>query len=194
MSYSGALEHGNIDSLQQLNDDVLGEVVREAERRLDAQLTTANAADQRAMAWAAILVTGSIAIIGASAALLVGGKSLLLAGLGVGISAILGTAIFKATVVFRPKDWHFPGNIPANWAPELWQCHGTATSCNIRQAKLEQASSLDEQIRENVQAAKEAGEQLKLSMDLALFSVVAGVVGVGLLVLLTAIGVVDASL
>lgn len=183
------MDQSNLDSLQKLDDDVLREVVREAERRLDAQLATANAGDQRAMAWAAILVTGAVAITGASAALLVGGKSLLLAAVGIFVSGLLGAAILNAIDVFRPKDWHFPGNSPANWVPELWQCHGTGTPCDLRQASIEQARSLDEQIRDNAKFAQEAGEKLKHSMNLACGAVLFGVVTVGILILGQAIGI-----
>lgn len=177
----------NLDSLNQLDDDVLQEVVREAERRLDAQLATATAADQRAMAWAAMLVTGAVAITGASAALLVGGTNLLLAGIGVVVSFLLGIALFKAIDAFRPKGWNFPGNRPENWLPEHWQCSGTGLACNIRQARLEQAASLDEQIIDNAEAAEASARDLKLSMDLAVFAVAVGVLSVGILIVAKAI-------
>jgi hypothetical protein len=178
----------NLQSLGKLDDAVLREVVREAERRLDAQLATANAADQRAMSWAAILVTGAVALVGASAALLVAGKSLALATVGLVVSGLLGVALLKAIDVFRPKEWHFPGNEPVNWLPENWQCHGSGAACDLRQAMLEQAASLDTQIRGNAHQAKVAGDQLKLSMDFALYAVVVGIVSVALLTLAQAAG------
>lgn len=177
-----------MESLRELDNDVLREVVREAERMLDAQLTTANAADQRAMAWAALITSGAVAILGGSAALLVTGKSLAVAGVGVIVAMIMGFAILKASDVVRPKDWHFPGNMPSNWAPDQWQCYGEGISCDLHQAMLEQASLLDEQIRENVDAARRSGEMLKLSMDLAIFAIAIGVLAVGGLVAIQALG------
>lgn len=185
--YGVKMEKTDLDSLNQLDDEVLREVVREAERTLDAQLTTATAADQRAMAWAAMLVTGAVALTGASAALLVSGKNLLLAGIGVFISFLLGIALLKAIDTFRPKEWHYPGNRPANWLPANWQCDGSGTPCNIRQARLEQAVSLDEQIVENANAADAAGRELKLSMDLAVYTIVVGIVLVGILIIAKAV-------
>lgn len=188
-AYTSIMAQSNLDSLAHLEDAVLREVVREAERRLDAQLATATAADQRATAWAAILVTAAVAITGASAALLVNGKNLLLAAVGIVVAALLGISLMRAIDVFRPKDWHFPGNSPRNWVPELWQCHGTGQPCNLRQATIEQAASLDEQIEDNAEAAKWAGEQLKFSMDLALWAVALGVVAVGMILLAHLVGV-----
>lgn len=178
----------NLESLQNLGSDVLKEVVREGERRLDAQLATANAADQRAMAWAALLVTVAAAVLGGSAALLVTGKNLLLAATGVGVALMLGVAIMKAIDVVRPKNFDFPGNQPRNWLPENWQCHGTGQECDMRQALLEQAATLDAQIADNAALAAEAGSQLRISMDLALYAVVLGAIFVGLLILVAAAG------
>ncbi|GGC15341.1 hypothetical protein GCM10011494_37730 [Novosphingobium endophyticum] len=183
------MEKRNLDSLQTLDDDVLREVVREGEKLLDAQLMTANAADQRAMAWAALLVTGAIAVIGGSAALLVSGKHLALAVVGIVVAAIMGVAISKATNVVRPADWHFPGNRPGNWLPEHWQCHGLGIQCDMHQAMLEQAASLEEQICDNAAASAESGKELRSSMSWALFAVIIGVVAVGMLILMQAVGI-----
>ncbi|MBM7406927.1 MULTISPECIES: hypothetical protein [Sphingomonas] len=187
------MAQGNLDSLRTFDEDVLREIVREGERRLDAQLATANAADQRAMAWAALLVTVAAAVLGGSAALLVGGTNLLLALIGVGVALMLGVAIMKAVDVVRPKGFDFPGNQPRNWLPENWQCHGSGEKCDARQALLEQAATLDQQIEENATLAANAGAQLRMSMDLALYSVVMGAVLVGLLVLAAAAGVPGAK-
>lgn len=154
---------------------------------LDAQLASATAADQRAIAWAAMLVTGAVALTGASAALLVSGKNLLLAGIGVAVSLLLGISLLKAIDTFRPKQWNFPGNRPESWLPANWQCGGTDTACDLRQARLEQAASLDEQIVDNANAAEAAGKEIKLSMDIAVFAVVVGIVCVGLLIIATAV-------
>ncbi|RSV20378.1 hypothetical protein CA236_00220 [Sphingomonas sp. ABOLG] len=172
----------NLDSLKALDNDILKEVVREGERRIDAQLATANAADQRAMAWAALLVTVAAAVLGGSAALLTTGKNLLLAGTGVGVAFMLGVAIMKAIDVVRPKNFDFPGNQPRNWLPEKWQCYGTGQACDLRQALLEQAATLDEQIADNAAAADASGLQLRASMDLALYAVVLGAIVVGALI------------
>lgn len=185
--YNELMDEPNFDSLKQLDDDVLREVIREAERRLDAQLATATAADQRAMAWAAMLVTGAVAIAGASAALLVGGDNLLLAGIGVLVSFLLGIALLKAIDTFRPKQWDFPGNRPANWLPANWQCDGTETPCDMRQARLEQATSLDKQIVDNAKAAQDAGIEIKRSMDIAVYTIVVGIVLVGFLIVARAV-------
>ena len=181
-AYATTMDKINIDSLKELDDSVLKEVIREGERMLDAQLATANASDQRAMAWAAFLASGAVAITGGSAALLVTGKSLVVAAVGVLVAFIFGIAILKAIDVVRPKDWHFPGNRPGNWIPASWQCHGSGETCDLRQAMLEQAAALDEQICDNAEAASHSGRQLALSMDLALFAVALGALAIGFLV------------
>lgn len=181
-AYATTMDKINIDSLKELDDSVLKEVIREGERMLDAQLATANASDQRAMAWAAFLASGAVAITGGSAALLVTGKSLVVAAVGVLVAFIFGIAILKAIDVARPKDWHFPGNRPGNWIPASWQCHGSGETCDLRQAMLEQAAALDEQICDNAEAASHSGRQLALSMDLALYAVALGALAIGFLV------------
>ena len=186
--YAEEMDQRNLDSLRELDDDVLREVVREAEKLLDAQLVTANASDQRAMAWAALLVTAAIAVTGGSAALLVGGKNLALAVVGVVVAGILGIAIMKAINVVRPADWHFPGNRPSNWLPENWQCHDAGTACDIRQASLEQAAALEEQVQDNAGAAATSGKELRASMAWALFGVVVGIIAVGALIVMQAVG------
>ncbi len=182
--YADSMEPINLDSLRKLDGDVINEVVREAERRIDAQLATANAADQRAMAWNAILVTVTAAVIGGSGAIWLSGKNGLLALIGLIVSAVMLVAIKEATDAVTPTGYDFPGNLPQNWLPENWKCAETGDNCTFKEARLEQAATLNEQIVSNAEYAKIAGESIAQSMRLAFAALVTGAVLLACLIFL----------
>ena len=179
----------NLETLADLDETILKEVVREAERRIDAQLATANAADQRASGWVALLVTVASAVIGGSAALITSGKHYVLAIIGVLVAGGFARAILLAIDVLRPKEWHFPGNLPENWIPEQWQCFVSGAHCDLKQAMLEQCATLNEQIKSNAIDATKGGREVARSMDWALVCVGLGAVAVGIIALVAACGV-----
>lgn len=172
------MDDGNpLSGLGSLPEDVLDEVVREGERRLDAQFSAANASDQRAMSWCGLLITITIAGLGAAATFASLGKGLLTIA-AVTFSLLVLVATYFGLAGARPQGFHFPGNLPENWLPDRWQGHPGCSHC-LTQARLEQAVCLNNAIHRNVRWAEASGRALHRSMNLVIFSVFAGALAVG---------------
>lgn len=102
------------------DEEVLVEIQEAAERRLDAQLTTALAADQRALVFAGFAAAAAAALGGTAASLLAGpGGNALLGWLAlaaaVGMTMPMAVAIYAA----RPRQWWLPGGRPDNWTEDI---------------------------------------------------------------------------
>jgi hypothetical protein len=158
------------DEFSYLSEELQLEAIREAELRVQAQLTAATAADQRAMAWAGFLITIAVAATGGALSLVVSGGHYSLAGVAFLFAVNIMAAGISAMDSVRPSDFCFPGNEPANWLPANWDFY-PGPSKDVAQARREQASALQNQIKENARWAKESGNKLKRSMDILLFAV-----------------------
>lgn len=171
----------DFESLRSFDQAVLDEIVREGEIYLQAQFAAAAASDQRGMAWAGFMIASATAALAAAASLVVSGGHMLLAITSLVAATMLLVSTFLATKAVRPDKFCFPGNRPANWLPENWHGHGTDT-LDIKQARIEQANTLQIQICENVDWAEAAGKLLHYSMDVAMGAVLlAGcVIAIGL--------------
>ena len=164
----------SLDDLSMLPIEVLDEVVREAELRIAAQLETANASDQRAMAWCGFLITIATAGTGGAISLSLSGAHSALATLATIFSFVIGVAAFLAIDCVRPKYFGFPGNLPENWLPAEWEAGKPLT---LFQARIEQARCLNNLIDDNVVWAKTCAVRLQLSMDIAVWAVIfAGII------------------
>jgi hypothetical protein len=146
-------------------DKMLAEIVREAEARLQAQLTAAIAADQRAMTFAGLMVAAAAAMIGAA--------------LGVSREAdvtlptiVTGLFLFAAAVLAvvaaRPVAWDFTGNTPSAWVKSI------ADGDSLHTALSDMASFYAEMIEANEIAIANAAYWIRLSMGSALASLVIG--------------------
>lgn len=153
------------DDLSNLSCDLQLEVIREAELRLEAQLVAANASDQRAMAWAGFLITVGVAAVGGAISLLISKQHLLLAADAAGFAIHVMIAGARAISAVRPAEFCFPGNLPENWLPKNWNV-APAGSDDWNGARREQASDLNNRIKENAKWAKETGLYLKYSIDI----------------------------
>ncbi|WP_157410175.1 hypothetical protein [Sphingobium xenophagum] len=160
----------DFEALRSFDQEVLDEIVREAELYLQAQFTAAGASDQRGMAWAGFMIASTTAALAAAASLVVSGGHIILAITSLGAAAMLLLSTFLAAKAVRPNKFCFPGNRPANWLPENWHGNGVGT-LDIKQARLEQAHTLEKQICDNVEWAEEAGKLLHHSMDVAMAAV-----------------------
>ena len=158
------------DTLKGLETDLLQEIVREGEARLNAQFEAACASDQRAMAWAGFLITIVIASVGGALALWIDGKHTLLGVIAVAFSATVMSAAVAAMDATRPDKFGFVGNLPLNWCPEEWHVAPVGEN-DWGQARVEQAVCLQNAITQNAEWAERSGNRLKLSMDLLLFAV-----------------------
>src|SRR5690242_17549655 len=147
----------NLDRLRELDEEALAEVIREGEMRLQAQFSAAAAADQRATAWAGFVITMTIGAIGATASLVLSGKSAPLEVITGLLSCILGISAHYAMQAFVPTEFNFPGNVPSNWLPQKWE---QGRQRDMKQARIEQARCLEMQIHDNVKIAKRAGGKL----------------------------------
>jgi hypothetical protein len=150
-------------ALKDLSADVLGEVVREAEIRVDAQLQAAIASDQRALAWSGFLITITLASMGAATALFQAGQMPSLALVVFAFAVLAAGCALVAMDAVRPSKFCFPGNLPSNWLPDEWITEG---SFDLGHARYEQALALDEMIQKNANWAERAANRLRLSMDL----------------------------
>lgn len=104
------------------DQDMLLEIQAAAERRLDAQLTAALAADQRALIFAGLLGVAAAAFTSAAVTMLVDAQSnLFFQALAVcaslGMILAMGLAVFAA----RPTKWSYPGGLPESWTQDIAQ-------------------------------------------------------------------------
>jgi hypothetical protein len=146
---------------------VLEEIIREAEARLEAQLTAAVAADQRAMTFAGLMLAAAGAMIGAALGASPDGPltaSVFVTALGLFISAVL------AVLAARPVVWNFVGNTPASWLKGL----NEDTSLKVSLAQM--ADFYAEMIEENETAFSGAAFWIRLSMGSALASLLLGLI------------------
>jgi hypothetical protein len=167
----------NLDQLRLLEDGVLAEVVREGELMMAAQLAAATAADQRGLTWAGFVLTIAIASIGACATLAVKGDHLPLAIITGILGVLMAISGFTAILSVRPRRFSIPGNRPENWLPAEWE---KGQKQDLQQARIEQATCLNNQIDDNVALAEGAAGMMHTSMDLAASGVLlAGIYVVG---------------
>lgn len=158
----------NLDQLRLLDDSILAEVIREGEARLLAQFTAASAADQRGAAWSGFVITLTLASVSATATLGLDGKNLALAVITGLLSGLLAIAALVAVRTIRPLPFHLPGNCPENWLPKEWE---SGRPYDMKQARIEQARCLNNQIDDNAVWAEGVAKDMALSMGLTATSV-----------------------
>jgi hypothetical protein len=148
-------------------DEVLAEIIREAEARLQAQLTAAVAADQRAMTFAGLMLAAAAAMIGAA----IGASPntpltvpIFVTALGLFASAVV------AVIAARPIGWDFVGNTPKSWISDV------AKSQSLQAALADMANFYAEMIDDNEKAIAGAASWIRLSMLGALVSLLIGLV------------------
>lgn len=150
-----------------LSIDVLQEIVRQAELRLQAQFQTTIAADNRAMGVAAALATISVVLMTAAvAALSIKGVGNQIASACSISSAVLLVGVVIAVVSARAIEFNFPGSYPSNWDEEV--AHGAS----FKKALSDMANHYDEMLKENNNKMNEAGFLFNLSLILSSASMV----------------------
>lgn len=124
--------------------DVVDEIMREAELHLNAQLTAAIAADQRAHSFASYLAAAGAVTIGAAYSLHTAStpNHLLIV-----LAALAGVALLSAAAFAlhsaRPIDFEFAGNQPQMWASDL------AVGKSLHDARAEMCAAYDGMIASN---------------------------------------------
>lgn len=151
-------------SLESATSEYIDEIIRQAELRLEAQLSAALAADQRAMTFAGLLFAGIAVLMGG------GGISIsstyfqpaLIFCIGFALAA--GCASWSA----RPAKWHYVGNFPASWNDDL------SEGISFAESRRETATHFQEMLELNERALTRASRWMRASMILAISSVVFG--------------------
>jgi hypothetical protein len=159
----------DLSDLRNLDLQVLQEVVREGEARLEAQLAVATAADQRAMTWAGFLIAVATAAVGGAASLIMSADHLVFALIAIIFAIWMLKAAWIIVDAVRPKKFSLPGNFPENWLRENWFSHPSGPY-DLSEARVEQAICLNNGIDDNANDAESHAAALKRSMDHALLA------------------------
>ena len=145
-------QDNSTESLKELKEDVLREIIREAEVMMQAQVVTHLASDQRGFTFGGLALTAGTGALGGAIALMKAQQPdanvALVAGFAA-IGLILSGSIAIASAL--PRQICLPGNEPKNWKPEHWP---PGAPRSTKQVRLEQAKVLQSQISSNRLTAK----------------------------------------
>lgn len=146
---------------------LLLEVMRQAELRLDAQLTAGIAADARAMQFLAfiaaiivLLITAAIAAVGFT---VFGHQTIAICVAG---SLGFSVAGYHAYHAAKPIPFEFPGSYPSAWGDDI------SNDVSFDDAVVEQLAYYDRNLNRNRAAAEESAKALRASASAVLVSVI----------------------
>lgn len=148
-----------VDVLKGADKALLKEILREAESRLQAQLSSALAADMRAITFLGFLAAVTVATFGAGMAAI--DKSFPLSVIAIFTGSGFGISCFYAFEAARPVDFHFVGNDPSSWRRDI------EASIEINDAIAEQVAYYDDMLKENRRAMAESAAQLQRAANVA---------------------------
>jgi hypothetical protein len=138
---------------------------------LQAQLQVATAADQRALSWGGLLIAAATGALGGGLALVSKSEPDYVLGLlAIAFASAMMAAASKALLTVQPKQFFLPGNKPANWLPEEWDCVGT-NRLKIEQARKEQAEQISKHIQQNARDARLRAARMTCSFMLAKWTI-----------------------
>jgi hypothetical protein len=161
----------DFDSFTRLPEELQVVALREGEARLQAQLQVATAADQRALSWGGLLIAAATGALGGGLALVSKSEPDYVLGLlAIVFSGAMMAAAWKALLTVHPNQFFLPGNKPANWLPEKWDCVGT-NRLKIEQARREQAEQISDQIHQNATDARQRATRMAASFRLAKWTI-----------------------
>lgn len=157
----------DFESFSALPEELQREAIREGEVRLQAQLSIATAADQRALTWGGILVAAATGALGGGLALISKDRPDYALGLfALFFAAAMTMSAWAALSTVQPTKFCLPGNLPINWLPAEWGCVGTDGN-KMRQARIEQAEQMSRHIKENAENARSRAMKMAKSFTLA---------------------------
>lgn len=156
------------ETLKDADPDLLDEILREAESRLSAQLTTAIAADTRAMTFLGFISAVAVATVGAGLATYTVNQQLGTLALFVGLGFI--ASAFFAFQAARPIDFDLIGNDPASWKKDI------LNGVSLHDAKAEQVAFYDEMLKSNRKAMDESAYNLRRAADVVFGTIAIGAV------------------
>lgn len=153
------------------HDDLLKEIIRQAEIKLQAQLQAAIAADHRALGVAAAMATIVALIMGGTVALFQApGAPECLAWVGTVVSVTLLVAVVLAVLSARSIGFYFPGSEPSAWEEDVREEH------TLKQSLGDMASHYDQMIRNNAREMKRAGHIFNASLIVAGLDLLGGII------------------
>ncbi|WP_201829558.1 hypothetical protein [Microvirga zambiensis] len=164
------------ESLSKADKDTLKEICRNAESYLSAQLTSALAANQRAMTFTGLLAAATVVLGGAGGTLVLNHKDWLLGSVCFGIAAAFLLAMAIAMHVAKPIGFEFVGNSPAQWVADVE--NGTSLEASLAEQCHHYAGMIDS----NNTCMELGNKKLIIAMRVAWGSLLVG--GIAALVLL----------
>lgn len=181
MSYAIPLQMKAFKEFEQFlefDQAILAEIIREGEAKLTAQLSVANAADQRALTISGFQIASLTALIGGVAALLLSqAPNFYIVAVGFFQIVSFLIAAFNAITSARPQLFSFPGNQPENWFAADWHFEGlNESTATLKKAMVEQAFILNKAIIQNISTMENSAKQIKFSVDLSFWSILSSAV------------------
>jgi hypothetical protein len=146
--------------------DLVEEVISQAKDLLQAQLTVAIAADQRAMTFAGLLLAGIAVLIGTADRTSGISQVPELVVLTIGFAIAAALACWSA----RPVPWHLGGDYPSSWKGDV------EAKLSLHQTRAESAANFESMLRENEASIQSAALYMRMSMLVALASAIGGIV------------------
>lgn len=154
--------------------ELLDEVIRQAEARLNAQLTCALGSDQRAINFASVLATLSVGLFAAGVS--IADKQVPLAIVAMIVSLIISGASGLIIWGSRPIRFHFIGNTPSSFISDI------NNNKSLNMVKSEVSLHYDDMINENHKLMKRNSKFFKCGSTIIAFSFLIGVsITVGIL-------------
>jgi hypothetical protein len=148
--------------------DIVEEINRQAEARLEAQLTVALAADQRAFIFAGFLVAIVAALLAVTTSNTVNHfETVVLLLTSGGLLLAAGLAAWSA----QPSAWEMVGNVPSGWLDDI------ANRTSLAECRAEMATHYEGMIKANQDTLEGAALTMRISLALTVVTMlVAGVV------------------
>ena len=148
-------------------ENLLGEMIRQAEARLSAQLTCALASDQRSMSFASVLATLAVGLFAGGVSLAHDQKAMAV----VTITVSLIVALASALIVWgaRPIPFCLLGNMPQSFIQDI------KNNKPINEIKSEIIIHYNEMIEENEKNMSKNSKLFKIGIFMIGFATIIGV-------------------
>ena len=148
---------------EKASDDLLTEIVRQAEARLGVQTQFALAADQRALSLTNLYGSMTAALLaGAIAALQ--GKFVPIACAAAGAGVMIFVATILVALAARPASFSTVGNDPENWVEDI------ETGRSLHQARSDTARIYDAALKKNRQHMKKQTGLINMALIMMLLA------------------------
>lgn len=155
--------------LSSANNDVLDEIIRQAETYLQTQLTASIAADQRAIGFTSLMAAAAMAIGAAGSALILGTPPQPNLGwVCIFVAVGLLASMFFAIKAAMPAQFWFAGNSPEQWLNDV------KIGLTLKASKAQQASHYAEMIAYNNDLMARNNKQMSVAVWIAWWVLLGG--------------------